>query len=118
MGDVPIACTLTATELDDRVEEWRQVLGRSVSGAERHSPLELRLALSDGPADIGTLAQLAQKEKACCAFFGFRFEVEADRRTFVISVPDGAETLLDEFARMANENRSAPPGTPGTGRGR
>ena len=60
MGDVPIACTLTATELDDRVEEWRQVLGRSVSGAERHSPLELRLALSDGPADIGTLAQLAQ----------------------------------------------------------
>jgi hypothetical protein len=106
-GDIPIACTLTAPEQDDRVEEWRQVLGHSVAGAERRSPLELRLPLRDGPADIGTLALLAQKEKACCAFFGFRFEVEADRVTFVMSVPDGAETLLDHFVSMANENRSS-----------
>ncbi len=51
------------------------------------------------------LVVLARKEKACCAFFEFRFDIGADATTLVVEVPGGAETVLREFARWADDSR-------------
>jgi hypothetical protein len=43
---------------------------------------------------VADAVHLAQREKACCPFFEFRLELEADRILLRIEVPaDGADAL-------------------------
>lgn len=42
--------------------------------------------------------QLARREKACCPFFGFTFEVEVDGVAMRIEVADDAVPALDTLA--------------------
>jgi hypothetical protein len=45
-------------------------------------------------------ASLAQREKQCCPFFDVHIDIEADGRTLVLSVPDGAEEALASFVAV------------------
>src|SRR5712691_11570229 len=67
--EVPVACTLAATELDDRVVRWREL----VSWAEREEqiPGGVRLLFPVGAELAGEIAALAVAEQDCCAFFDF-----------------------------------------------
>lgn len=98
---VPIACTLGAEDAASRVEEWRAALAATVTGASRPDPGRAELRLISEPGAIATLIDLARREKACCPFFGFAFEVEDDGVTFVVSVPGDAAGILDEFSGLA-----------------
>jgi hypothetical protein len=51
--------------------------------------------------ELPRLVSLAQREKACCQFFDFTFEVEADSIALVIEVPGDAAPVLDEFAALS-----------------
>ena len=51
------------------------------------------------PADLVPVIVLSQREKACCPFFGFSFQVEADAVVLCVSVPGDATSILDDFAR-------------------
>lgn len=102
---IPIACTLTSDDAANRVEEWRVVLGSTVTRSSRPAPARAELRLINEAGAIATLIQLAQQEKACCEFFGFAFEVDVDGVTLVVSVPDDAVAVLDSFAALA---QSAP----------
>ena len=75
--------------------------GRSSSGeswvrAERVSPVRLELRLLP-EADIGAVINLAQLEAACCAFFSFTIEIEADRLVLAVEVPSDAVEALDQL---------------------
>jgi hypothetical protein len=96
-----IACTLRPDALRTRVDEWQQALDHAVTGVERQSPQRLRVHLQSDPAAMAALVLLAGKEKECCPFFGFTFEVEVGSFTLVIEVPTEAEALLDSFAGLA-----------------
>jgi hypothetical protein len=98
--DIPIACTLGPEALEPRIEQWRDVLARSVTHAERVAPGRLACELQGDLADLRALALLAQAEKACCGFFTFSFEVEVDAVTMMVGVPDDATALLDQFATL------------------
>lgn len=98
---VPIACTLTAKDAADRVEEWRRALGASGTGVSRPDPVRLVVAVGSDPAKIAVLVDLARREKACCEFFGFSFQVGADEVTLEVSVPEDAATALDGFEALA-----------------
>ena len=65
-------------------------------GAERVSPTRLELALSPD-ADLGSVVSLAQREAACCAFFSFAIEIQADRLVLVVEVPNDAVEILDQL---------------------
>jgi len=97
---VPIACTLRPAEASHQLDEWRQVLRRVVGGAERASVNRLELSLLPD-ADIESLVRLAQREVACCAFFSFAIEIQADRLVLTVEVPDGAVEVLDELGSIA-----------------
>jgi len=97
---IPIACTLEPGDASSQLGEWHEVLRRTVDGSERASPnrLELRL-LPD--ADIGSVISLAQREAACCAFFSFTIEIQADRLVLAVEVPNDAVEILDQLVSMS-----------------
>jgi hypothetical protein len=101
-GPVPVACELDAAGLAERVEEWRALLGASVVSVST-GPTAVRLVLVDTERALVAAASLAQREKQCCPFFDVHIEIEADRRTLVLSVPDGAEEALASFLAAVRE---------------
>jgi hypothetical protein len=97
---VPIACTLTAGARTERTEEWRDTLRTSVTAATRTAPGRVELRLADGPTAAGRLVDLARREKACCGFFSFAVEIDAQGATMVVEVPEDAVAVLDDFAAL------------------
>jgi DNA-binding transcriptional MerR regulator len=87
--DPPIACTLGAGEMQDRLTEWDRLLRHAIG----RSPLAsggLRVEF-DERIDVGALARLVVAEQACCAFF--RFAITVDGRGVALEVDAPADAL-------------------------
>jgi len=95
--EIPLACELDADAARAQVDEWSDLLARSVDGSTRVAPGRAELRLRQG-ADVGEVVALAQREARCCGFFRFRLAIGADRVTLVVEVPDAAAPALDGFA--------------------
>lgn len=98
---VPISCSLNSEAAADRIEEWRTALRTSVTSTARTAAGRVDLRLADGPIAAGRLVDLARREKACCGFFTFTVEIDADGATMVVEVPDSAAAILDDFADLS-----------------
>jgi anti-sigma-K factor RskA len=96
---VPIACSLDVTSLGERADEWRALLASSVTAVEVGATA-VRLVLAPSDAALTAAVALAQREKQCCAFFDMSIALEADRRTLVLAVPEGAEDALASFVGL------------------
>ncbi len=96
---IPIACTLDAGSLADRAGEWRSFVTSSVVALEADATT-VRMVLADSPSALATAASLGQREKQCCAFFDVSLQLEAERRTLVLAVPEGAEDALAAFVTL------------------
>jgi hypothetical protein len=94
--DIPIACTLSATEKTARGDEWRQFLAANVAETI-HTETSVRMRLIGGDDVLLTTVDLARREKDCCAFFEFRLELLPDAIWLDVSVPPDAMSLLDVF---------------------
>ncbi len=95
----PIACSLDATSLGERADEWRALVASSVTAVEA-GPRAVGLLLAPSDAALTAAAVLAQREKQCCPFFDVSIVLEAERRTLVLSVPSGAEDALAAFVEL------------------
>jgi MerR family transcriptional regulator, copper efflux regulator len=85
----PVACSLTAAELDERSTQWRNLL----TGAERTTiPEGFRLTLPVEHA--GALATLAAAEQRCCPFFDFGLQFDGPLVCLTVRAPDTAADLL------------------------
>ncbi|MEA2686756.1 MAG: hypothetical protein QOE93_1951 [Actinomycetota bacterium] len=100
---VPIACTLEPDAVEDRVTEWHALLAARVDRVDRvervegDGPAAGRLRLRPGDDTLLAAVDLAQREKACCGFFRFSVELEADARWLRVEVPADAAAVLDDF---------------------
>ena len=97
--DVPIACSLDAGALADRVVEWRALIATSVVSVEVE-PTAVHLALEPSDAALVKAVGLAQREKQCCPFFDVTVDVGVQERTLSLSVPEGAEEAMTTFVAM------------------
>jgi hypothetical protein len=97
---IPLACTLTAASAGERVEEWRRFLARFTSTVEWISERHLRLRLVGTSHAVLHARDLARREKACCEFFDFAIEREADASWLSVRVPPDASGILSEFASL------------------
>jgi hypothetical protein len=95
----PIACSLDAVSFRERAGEWRAFMASSVVSVQA-GDTAVRLELRETEAALTAAVDLAQREKRCCAFFDVSIVVEADRRTLVMAVPDGAEDVLASFVLL------------------
>jgi hypothetical protein len=91
--DVPIACTLTADGVVERVGEWREFLASMVQTIEA-TPTRAVLRLIDDDRALLAAVSLAEREKACCAFFEFSFAVAGSGTDLHMAVPAEAEEVL------------------------
>lgn len=103
MVRIPIACTLDPPQAEDRLGEWREFLQSGVESVERGAAF-VRLELSRADQSLLQAADLAQREKSCCAFFGFRIELDASTRWLRIEVPDDGRAVLDELLHLMPEH--------------
>jgi len=97
---VPIACTLSAGEAGDRVEEWRHFFSTSIDAAQTAGTSSFRVQLKPGPAVLIAAADLAQREVTCCAFFSFSIAIESKSSWLVIEVPPDARGILTQLAGL------------------
>jgi len=98
---IPIACTLGSDDAAARIDEWRSALASAVVSISRPAPERAELRLVSEPSAIAALVNLAEREKACCEFFGFAFEVERDGVKLVVTVRGEATAVLDDFSSLA-----------------
>jgi MerR family transcriptional regulator, copper efflux regulator len=89
----PIACTLSATDQADRIEDWRRLLGE----ASCREPIDGGLAFRFPAGLAGQVAELAAAEQQCCPFFDFTLYVTAGELRFEVRAPEEAAQLLAMF---------------------
>ena len=101
---LPLACTLTATEMSLRLAEMAaigEVALLSADTADRRATLRFR-AVADTRE---RLAAIVAAESECCAFLDMALRDESDALALTISAPPGAEPVLDDlvaaFSRAA-----------------
>lgn len=63
-------------------------------------PQAVHLVLDAADHALVAAVALAQREKECCPFFVVTLDIEADRRTLSLRVPEGAEAVLADFVAM------------------
>lgn len=90
---VPDSCTLPTPERPLRAAEFDTVFARGLRTHHRDSPRLLRLAL-DASVE-SDLADLIERESACCSFFTFSVRSEDGELLLDIGVPPGREDILD-----------------------
>lgn len=92
-----IACTLGATDLSGRIDEWQRILG-FVTARDALPDGGLRLTLAPD-APVGEMAALAAAEQQCCAFFGFALTVDARGAALEVHAPADAADLVVALLR-------------------
>ena len=88
--EVPIACTLGAGEVPDRLAAWHRIMASATRRRRRLPSGGVRLEFEPG-VDIGELTALVVAEQSCCAFF--QFAVTVDSRGVGLEVDAPADAL-------------------------
>jgi DNA-binding transcriptional MerR regulator len=90
--DPPVACTLSAEEMPGRMAAWQA----AVAEANGREAIDGGVRLLFGPADglAARLADLAEKEQGCCAFFDFAVRVSPSGVALDVQAPANAAELV------------------------
>ena len=104
----PIACSLEAGALTERIGQWQALVAGSVSTLEVQATT-VRMVLDGSDGALLRAAALGQLEKACCPFFDISIDLAADACTLRLGVPEGAEEVLAAFVAMLRAERVLPP---------
>jgi len=92
MADQPIACTLTAGDLRDRLA-WIATLNRDALRGYDRADLTLRLRYA--PQAVQQVAELMGQEQTCCAFLTFEMHEQTDAVILMIKAPEEARGMVD-----------------------
>ena len=88
----PIACSLDAGAMQDRLADWRALLDLALAREPVDGGIRLRFAADPGVA--AALGRLATAEQACCAFFDFRLRIAGPQLEFEVRTPPDAGDLV------------------------
>jgi len=96
--EVPIACTLDAGGMRDRLAEWNRLLADKsdlLESAVTRTPIPggVRLEFAAG-ADVSEIARLSVAEQDCCRFLSFAVTVDDRGVGLEVRAPDDALTVV------------------------
>jgi hypothetical protein len=95
--NLPIACSLNATELSQRLAEMAE-LGQAALIDTHTEPTRAELRFAAGTGVRERVEAIVAAESRCCAFLDMTVTDEADTVVLTITAPDGAELVLTELA--------------------
>jgi hypothetical protein len=90
--EVPIACTLDAGAMPERMAAWQHLAAHVVERVDVPEGVQVRFGSAVSAAEV---ADLAAKEQACCSFFRFGVGIADGETTLDISAPPEARTMVD-----------------------
>jgi MerR family transcriptional regulator, copper efflux regulator len=94
---IPIACTLTASDLTNQLADWEQLLAHATDRSAL--PGGLRLTFS-AETPMTELVRLVAAEQACCQFFEFAITVDQRGLALEVRAPEDASEIVNRlFAR-------------------
>jgi hypothetical protein len=96
--ELPIACTLSATELPTRLAEMADIGDDALTELDAES-LRARLRFAARPGVRARLEDIVAAESECCGFLTLALVDEPDAIVLTIEAPEGAELVLTEFIR-------------------
>ena len=101
---IPIGCDMTDAPdtSDDRVAEYHRLFHSPAYLGRRRTKDGIRFCFRDEPGLATKIRDLAQREKACCAFFEFTIGHDLDTITWDSTVIDDplAHQILDEYYQL------------------
>lgn len=104
--DVPIACTLSGGDYDERLT-WIAHLNRDGLRAHRRRATSLELEYATRVRD--RVYEFVRQEAACCAFLTFAVDESSDQVRVTITVPDRARDMADDLLAPFLSRQDAPP---------
>ena len=106
-SELPIACSLNASELPMRLAEMAD-LGRAALIDARTGATSARLRFAAGAGIRQRVEAIVAAESHCCAFLQMRVSDEPDTVVLTIDAPEGAELVLAELVdAFRGEQRAA-----------
>jgi arsenate reductase (thioredoxin) len=88
----PIACTLDAVSMPERLAEWSALL-ELVRARTTAADGALRVEFDD-QVDAGELARLAAAEQQCCTFLSFAITIDDRGTALEVTAPGDATTVV------------------------
>ena len=104
--ELPIACSLSETELPRRLAEMAD-LGRAALVQARTESLRARLYFAAAAGVRDRVQAIATAEARCCAFLTMRVIDEPGTVVLTIDAPRGAEAVLAELVDAFRGSRAA-----------
>lgn len=102
----PIVCDLTdAPDTgEERLAEYRRLFTEALLGRDRTTE-GIRFRFRAAPGVEAWVRDLAAREKACCAFYGYEVTATGDEVHWDCAVPDNevARAVLDEFYALPDK---------------
>ena len=95
----PIACSLDAGTLTERIDEWRELVASSVVDVVADAT-SVRLELRDYRGRAGRRGVTRSARDAVLRLLRVAIELGSDRRTLTLRVPDGAEQAMATFVAL------------------
>jgi MerR family copper efflux transcriptional regulator len=90
-ASAPIACTLNADAIPERIDQWQSLLTK-VRARVTTPDGRLRIEFGDG-VDLGELARVVAAEQQCCRFFDFAMTIDRRGIALEVDAPDEAAEI-------------------------
>ena len=103
---IPIACTLSSDQTDQRLEEFERLFAAHLRELTLPAPRWARFVFDSADQIEGATRDLFARELECCAFFDFFIQREGVDLAVQVEVPAGADASLDGLTMLAR--RAAP----------
>jgi hypothetical protein len=95
MRDLPLACSLDATALEERLAAMRAVGRDALIATEPPDVLRFRAT----PETRERLERIVSAEAECCAFLGLDLEEVQEELRLTVTAPAGAEPVAAELVQ-------------------
>jgi hypothetical protein len=107
-SELPIACSLTATELPTRLAQMAE-LGRDALLDSRTDRRRARLRFAAAAGVRGRVAAIVEAESQCCAFLTMHISEAPDEVVLTIEAPKDGELVLAELVDAFRGHRGRRP---------